>query len=74
MQIILLIFSAAVTAQDLNNLDFDDGKRRSFGLFSDDSLQETETLKHRKWNHLKQIEDKKILIYWSDRVRFNLTF
>ena len=66
MKIILLIFLVAIIAQTPTDLDVDDGRRRGYG--SSDPLQETVEPFHKKWNHLTQVQDKKILIYWSERV------
>ena len=44
---------------------------RSYGNTpSDEQLQKTVAPPNRTWKHLSQLEDGKILIYWSDRVRF----
>ena len=69
MKIIILLLITAVIAQ-LDQLGSYDGASRSYGSSSDDPLQETVQPIHRKWNHLGQIEDGKIIIYWSDRVTF----
>ena len=68
MKIILLIILVAIIAQTPGDLDLNDGSRRGYGS-SDDPLQETVEPLHKKWNHLTQVQDKKILIYWSERVR-----
>ena len=50
---------------------------RTYGPSSDDQALETVEPVQVKWEHLSQVEDGKILIYWSDRVRFftqNLPF
>lgn len=69
MKIIILLLITVVIAQ-LDQLGSYDGASRSYGSSSDDLLQETVQPIHRKWTHLGQIEDGKILIYWSDRVKF----
>ena len=43
---------------------------RTYGPSSDDQALETVEPVRVKWEHLSQVEDGKILIYWSDRVRF----
>ena len=43
---------------------------RTYGPSSDDRALETVEPVQVKWEHLSQVEDGKILIYWSDRVRF----
>ena len=43
---------------------------RTYGPSSDDQALETVEPVQVKWEHLSQVEDGKILIYWSDRVRF----
>ena len=44
---------------------------RSYGNTPNDVLlQKTVEPPNKKWKHLSQLEDEKILIYWSDRVRF----
>ena len=44
---------------------------RSYGNTPNDVLlQKTVEPPNRKWKHLSQLEDGKILIYWSGRVRF----
>ena len=68
MKIVLLIFLVTIIAQTPADLDLNDGRRRGYG-FSDDLLQETIESLHIKWNHLTQVQDKKILIYWSEKVR-----
>ena len=68
MKILLLIFSEAIISQTPADLDVDDGMRRGYGS-SDDPMQESVDPLHKKWNHLTQVQDKKILIYWSERVR-----
>ena len=67
MKITILLLITVVIAQ-LDQLGSYDGASRSYGSSSDDPLQETVQPIHRKWTHLGQIEDEKILIYWSDRV------
>ena len=64
--IILLLITAVIS--QLDQLGSYDGASRSYGS-SDDPLQGTVQPIHRKWTHLEQIEDGKILIYWSDRVK-----
>ena len=68
MKILLLIFLEAIISQTPADLDVDDGRRRGYGS-SDDPMQESVDPLHKKWNHLTQVQDKKILIYWSERVR-----
>jgi len=68
MKILLLILLVAIIAQTPADLEVDDGRRRGYGS-SDDQVQETVDPLHEKWNHLTQVQDKKILIYWSERVR-----
>ena len=43
---------------------------RIYGSESDDPMQETVEPIQLKWEHTSQLEDGKLLIYWSDRVRF----
>ena len=43
---------------------------RTYGPSSDDQALETVEPVQVKWEHLSQVEDGKILIHWSDRVRF----
>ena len=43
---------------------------RTYGPTSDDEVLETVEPVQLKWEHLSQLEDGKILIHWSDRVRF----
>ena len=43
---------------------------RIYGSESDDPMQETVEPIQLKWEHMSQLEDGKLLIYWSDRVRF----
>ena len=69
MKLMILLLITAVIAQ-LDQLGSYDGASRSYGSSRDDPLQETVQPIHRKWTHLGQIEDGKILIYWSDRVIF----
>ena len=44
---------------------------RSYGNTPNDVLLlKTVEPPNKKWKHMSQLEDGKILIYWSDRVRF----
>ena len=67
--ILLLITAVNQLQAQLEQLGSYDSASRSYGSSSDNPLQETVQPIHRKWSHLGQIEDGKILIYWSDRVK-----